>query len=159
MPMSYSATHLEIAELPVILRQLITDSSSRLQAVDERTFQAKPAPDKWSKKEIIGHLIDSAQNNLRRFITAQYEEKPPHIIYDQDHWVAANGYDEVAAADLILLWKLLNERIASVLDRLPHGGGDKLCNTGKNSDDFRTLKFLANDYVGHARHHLSQVID
>jgi hypothetical protein len=159
MPVSYSPAHLDIAELPDILRQLTSDYSRRLQGIDERSFQAKPDANKWSKKEIIGHLIDSAQNNLRRFITAQYEARPPHIVYNQDLWVAANGYNEVPTADLILLWRLLNERIAAVLDRLPDGGCDKLCNVGKNSDNFRTLNYLANDYIGHARHHLNQIFD
>jgi hypothetical protein len=145
-------------QIPGVLRQLTADYAARLSQINNETFDAKPHPEKWSKKEILGHLIDSAQNNLRRFITAQYEAEPPHIVYDQDFWVAANGYNRADANDLILLWKLLNERIAAVLERLPGSKSDFLCNTGKGTNEFHTLGFLAADYLTHAKHHLSQII-
>ena len=44
---------------------------SDLQSID---WDYKPFPEKWSKKEVIGHLIDSAQINLQRFTRCTYEE-------------------------------------------------------------------------------------
>ena len=80
---------------------------------DETGYAAKPSPGKWSKKEILGHLIDSAQNNIRRFVVSQYEEKP-HIVYAQDEWVKAGGYQQYNTADLIELWQLLNKHLCMV---------------------------------------------
>ena len=74
------------------LQQIITEFTSRISAIPEKEFKAKPDPKKWSKQEVLGHLIDSAQNNLRRFIVGQYAASPPHIVYDQDFWVLANDY-------------------------------------------------------------------
>ena len=144
-------------EIATALRQLVSGYRKDLQRIDETTFSMKPNPAKWSKKEILGHLIDSAQNNLRRFITSQYEEHPPHIVYDQDYWVAANHYNDAAAEDLILLWTLLNDCIAAVLDKLTPEGMSRLCNTGKGTDELHPLGFLASDYVTHTRHHLQQI--
>lgn len=144
-------------QIAATLRKLVSGYLSDLQLIDENTFNAKPDPTKWSRKEILGHLIDSAQNNLRRFITSQYEEQPPHIVYDQDFWVAANQYNHASAKDLILLWKLLNDRIAAVLDQIPLEGMSKLCNTGKGRDELLPLSFLASDYVAHTQHHLQQI--
>jgi hypothetical protein len=56
-----------------------------LFAIGEPAFSSKPAPGKWSKKQIIGHLIDSATNNHQRFVRAQFETRP-RIYYDQNKW-------------------------------------------------------------------------
>ena len=73
------------------LEQTINEYLPQLRSLNETKAAIKPSPAKWSKKEIIGHLVDSAQNNLRRFIVAQYEDDPK-IIYRQDDWVRINNY-------------------------------------------------------------------
>jgi hypothetical protein len=73
------------------LHQIIADYSQALTLVSEKDFSSKPIPRKWSKKEILGHLVDSAQTNIRRFVVAQYE-KDPVIIYKQDNWVSISNY-------------------------------------------------------------------
>jgi hypothetical protein len=97
------------------LQSLLNEYSIKFAAISEPDFSHKPLPTKWSKKEVVGHLIDSAQNNLRRFIVAQYEPQPK-IVYDQDFWVNANGYQQMKKEEVISLWKLVNERICSVWD-------------------------------------------
>jgi len=72
------------------LETILSTYEPLLLKLDEQIASHKPSPSKWSKKELIGHLIDSAHNNLRRFIVAQYEEKPL-IKYAQDYWVLAAG--------------------------------------------------------------------
>ncbi len=74
------------------LREIIHTFSERISLINEADFSAKINPSKWSKKEVLGHLIDSAENNLRRFICSQYESQPPKIRYDQNFWVTANNY-------------------------------------------------------------------
>jgi hypothetical protein len=121
-------------------------------------LSAKPLPNKWSGKEVIGHLIDSAQNNLRRFIVGQYESAPPKITYEQDFWVNANGYQQMSATDVIALWKLINERIVAVLSNMPEMNYKRNADTGKITVQLHTLEFLADDYVKHLKHHINQVI-
>jgi DinB superfamily len=69
------------------LENIINFHLSNLKDITEEEYSFKPSPAKWSKKEILGHLIDSAQSNIRRFVVAQYEENP-FIKYNQDKWVA-----------------------------------------------------------------------
>jgi len=140
------------------LRLLITTYSTAFTALQEEDFGAKPSPEKWSKKEIVGHLIDSAQNNLRRFIVGQYETVPPHIVYDQDFWVKANNYQNMTSMDVIVMWMLVNFRISEVLDAMPEANYSKQCNTGKGNEQLYTLEWLAQDYVRHMKHHINQVI-
>ena len=97
------------------LLSILTTYSAKFNAIAENEFSAKPNPKKWSKKEIVGHLVDSGHNNLRRFIVGQYENQPPKITYEQDFWVAANGYQNLKQTEVIELWRLVNLNIVSVL--------------------------------------------
>jgi hypothetical protein len=140
------------------LLQLVDVYSTKIGAIPETDFANKPLPNKWSKKEVVGHLIDSAQNNLRRFICGQYELPPSKIVYDQDFWVNANGYQKMKKEEVIQLWKLINQRIGAVLENMPPENYSKSADTGKNSASLHALKWLAEDYVKHMKHHLNQVV-
>jgi hypothetical protein len=136
------------------LNQILNEFSAKIEAMPDHEFSAKPLPNKWSKKEVLGHLIDSAQNNLRRFICGQYEQKPSKIVYDQDLWVMSNGYQSMEKRDVIALWKLINERIAAVLTNMPADNYTKVSETS----ELRTLEWLAIDYVKHLKHHMNQIL-
>ena len=140
------------------LNNIISDYSVKISAISEQTFSAKPSPNKWSKKEVLGHLIDSAHNNLRRFICGQYEASPPKIVYEQDYWVNANAYQKMDPKEVIAMWILINGRIAAVLEQMPTSAYSKACDTEKNSVTLHTLEWLAADYVKHLKHHLNQII-
>lgn len=136
------------------LREIVNAYTRKVEAISEAEFSAKPLPHKWSKKEVLGHLIDSAQNNLRRFICGQYEEQPPFIAYQQDFWVTANQYQQMSKEDVIQLWRLLNLRICAVLENMPGENYRKEINTG----NLHSLEWLAEDYVKHLKHHMNQII-
>jgi hypothetical protein len=81
-------------------------------------WEHKPAPNKWSNKEIIGHLCDSAMINLQRFVRCTYEENFK-LTYEQDQLVIAQHYQEMEVENLLELWRLLNLQIARVLMQYP----------------------------------------
>lgn len=56
------------------LEQIISEHLPALHQLTNEAWLYKPAPDKWSRKEILGHLADSAHSNIRRFVVAQYED-------------------------------------------------------------------------------------
>ena len=139
------------------LRSIVTEFADRLNTIAPEELAVKTNPKKWSRKEVIGHLIDSAQNNLRRFVVGQYDQTA-NIIYDQDFWVRANDYQSMKAEEIILLWKLLNERICVVLTNMSDDALKREVNTGKHIPELHSLEWLAADYVKHMKHHLNQVI-
>jgi len=139
------------------LEEILAMYTGRLETITEDDFALKPSPEKWSKKEILGHLVDSAQNNIQRFIRAHYEDRP-HIIYNQDVWVLAQGYQHYPSADLIALWQLLNKHICIILSNMPVEIYNHLCDTGRNEERQYTVEFLAKDYIVHLVHHLKQII-
>jgi len=136
------------------LQSIIEGYSEQLYSLQEDVWVHKPNPSKWSKKEVLGHLIDSAQNNIRRFIVAQYEDNPK-IVYAQDNWVAAANYQNYITRDLIDLWTLLNKHICMVLKNIPSGAEERLSET----EETHSIKWLAADYNKHLLHHLHQVLD
>jgi hypothetical protein len=140
--------------IAVELNAIIDKHLPALQFIKEGEYSFKPSPAKWSKKEILGHLIDSAQNNIRRFIVAQYESKPK-IVYMQDNWVSIANYQDYNLPDLISLWYLLNKHICHILKSLPPEAVEKECMT----EESHTIKWLAQDYNRHLLHHLHQILN
>jgi len=140
------------------LKEIVSAYTKKISAIPDAEFSAKPLPHKWSKKEVLGHLIDSAQNNLRRFVCSQYESTPPHITYDQDFWVKANGYARASKDDIIELWRLCNDQIGRILEAVPGADYKRTIDTGKEAPQLRTLEWLAEDYVKHMKHHINQII-
>jgi hypothetical protein len=126
----------------------------RLSEIDEEHFSAKPSPTKWSKKQILGHLIDSAANNHHKWIRGQFEDKP-FIRYDQDSWNAAGHYNEIAASQLIAFWKAYNVQILSLIKLIPEDVLQRQCFNG--SQDV-TLEWLFDDYVVHLEHHMRHIV-
>jgi hypothetical protein len=119
-------------------------------------WERKPEPGKWSNKEIIGHLCDSAQINLQRFIRCTYEENFK-LIYEQEEWVIAQHYQEMNVADLLQLWRLLNLQISRALSDYPADRWQARCDNSKNEVQLHTVEFLAQDYLDHFQHHLKQI--
>ncbi|MEO6328861.1 MAG: DinB family protein [Ginsengibacter sp.] len=136
------------------LEMMVEKYLSQLNALSDDEFIYKPSPEKWSKKEIIGHLIDSAQNNIRRFIVAQYELNPA-IAYNQDEWVAINDYQHQSLEQLIQLWYLINKQIVTVLKNTSNEMAQRTCDAGQ----IQTIEWLASDYIKHLTHHLHQVLN
>lgn len=136
------------------LEGVIDQHVAALRAIPKDKIEYKASPRKWSKKEILGHMVDSAQNNIRRFIVAQYEDIPA-ITYRQDDWVSIAHYQEYDQDDLINLWYLLNRHIVFVLKNMPAEALQRSCKT----EALHTIDWLASDYLRHLLHHLHQVLD
>ncbi|MEJ0057576.1 MAG: DinB family protein [Bacteroidota bacterium] len=140
------------------LQQIVEAYSKKIKGISEDEFSRKPLPNKWSRKEVLGHLIDSGQNNLRRFTCAQYETKPSKIAYDQDFWVKAGNYQNQPSADVIEFWIAINRQICATLRAMPKENYSKVSNVGKLEVKLLSIEFLADDYVRHLKHHLNQII-
>jgi hypothetical protein len=125
----------------------------KLRDISEADFAFKLDPKKWSKKEILGHLVDSAANNHQRFIRTQYEDTPS-IKYDQDKWVELNDWQNWPTTMIIDFWMMYNRRIIEVIKRIPPDKLTKICKVG---DKTFTLDFLIDDYITHLQHHLAQL--
>lgn len=118
----------------------------------------KPAPGKWSKQEILGHLIDSALNNLKRFTEIQFLPQPYKVIsYRQNELVAINHYQDLQLSHLLDLWKGLNQQICFVVQNIPPEKLDYPVDPQYDNGEMKSLGWIICDYVAHLEHHLRQV--
>jgi hypothetical protein len=148
------------------LRAAIDEGAALFAGASEERTARQPAPDKWSAREVIGHLIDSACNNHRRFIVNQEAQRLAVDPYEQETWVARQGYAETPASELVALWTSYNRHLARVIERIPDAvlhdargpmGDRRFPYTDLPAGDVATLRHLVEDYVGHLRHHLDQI--
>jgi hypothetical protein len=126
-----------------------------IRRIADETMNRVPAPGKWSRKQIMGHLIDSAANNHHRFVRSQFDHSPT-IYYDTDKWNAAGHYDKMTPEHVVDFWQAYNRFLAVLLRQLPESAYARLCDTG---GDNVTLGFVIVDYVVHLEHHLRQVAE
>jgi GNAT superfamily N-acetyltransferase len=139
------------------LKDTIDKALEKFKTIDEATWKAKTDFKKWSKKEILGHLIDSAANNHQRFVRAQYHEKLASPIYKQDKWVDLQNYQNSATAELQELWYAYNRHLCAVIHHIRYDKIQTVCIIGENEPV--TLAFLVEDYISHLQHHLKQIFE
>ena len=140
------------------LKNIIEHFPTGILKIKEEELRFSIAEGKWSKKEIIGHLIDSARVNLQRFLEAQHSPAP-YIVkrYMQVELVALNDYQNIPTLEIIQLWKSLNQQIANVFDRVPDSELSKRVEI-PHEDRIKDLRFIMEDYVAHLEHHVKQIL-
>ncbi|WP_312171191.1 DinB family protein [Chryseobacterium sp.] len=139
-----------------ILKNIVDEQLLRFEEIYEEDWSHKTSPENWSKKEILGHLCDSAMANLRKFVITQYKENE-NIVYDQDFWVKAQNYQNTPTLDIIALWKLLNYQIVRIVENMQDEALQKTCDMTKTKPQIFTLEFIINDYISHLQHHLKAI--
>ncbi|MFZ1081624.1 MAG: DinB family protein [Candidatus Kryptoniota bacterium] len=133
------------------LQQLIADWQPRLSRISETDSQSIVGT-KWTRKQTLGHLIDSAANNHQRFVRLQQGNLAGFPGYDQELWVNAGNYNLNTWSNLVDLWSQYNRQLAIVIENVDPG-----CKTNVWEDRSFSLEFLIDDYVRHLLHHLEQL--
>ena len=136
------------------LRILLNDLPDRLKRIPAARVELKPDPSKWSPKQELGHLIDSAVNNHRRILLTQLENSPALPSYDGD-WVEVQHYQERGWNELVHLWSALNQHLLAASEAVPELAWNRTCTIGDSEPV--TLKFVVDDYVDHMVHHLRHI--
>jgi hypothetical protein len=138
------------------LLSMLSKAVSTLRDISEATASVRPAPGKWSKKEILGHLIDSAVNNHQRFVRLQMASLLELPGYEQDRWVQLGHYQDRPWTDIIDLWLDLNTHLVTVIRHIDPSCLENIWRTpaGKEFE----LGFIARDYLDHMQHHLDQIL-
>jgi hypothetical protein len=147
-------------DLALLLRQTADRDLPSLRAFTEQQSleHARPVPGSanlWSRREEIGHLIDSAANNHIRFVLATIDTEYRGPGYAQDKWVEAHGYRELPWSMLVDFWYRYNILLAHVVERIPEAHLNNRCVIGWG---VVSLRFVIEDYVLHMQHHLDRIL-
>jgi len=126
---------------------------NKYRDLDNKTTSKRLAADRWTLKEIMGHLIDSASNNHQRFVRLQITEKLifPDYSKDNSKWLEIENYNEMNFSDILLLWRQYNVLLGNIIKKVDES---KLNNYWELDGDKITLKYLMIDYVRHLKDHL-----
>jgi hypothetical protein len=142
-------------KLSLELGRIVESAEPVLRRVSEEESGRRALEGGWSRKQVLGHLIDSASNNHQRFVRASLAEALDFPAYEQTGCVRVQAPQEAAWPMLVDLWASYNRYLAHVIARLPENKLRVPCRIG--GDEPVTLEFLADDYVRHLEHHLGQM--
>jgi hypothetical protein len=135
--------------------ELVTIIPAKIAAISEKEMAHRPAPNKWSKKEILGHLLDSAANNQQRFVRGQFENVP-FIKYDQNNWNTFNHYQDLDTKHIVEFWTIYNRHLIEIAKRIPTKNLKREVNSGGEKP--MSLAWFIDDYVEHMDYHLRQIV-
>jgi DinB superfamily len=139
-----------------LLNDLINEVPQRIKNTPEPKMKEPILEEKWERIEILGHLCDSAFNNISRVIRAQFEEQPFRVIpYEQNYWVKLNDYKNQSTEDVVTLWTVLNRQFIKIISSIPEEKLALACTLP--SGETKTLQWLIEDYLTHMEHHLEQI--
>lgn len=148
-------------------RKTVRLASLALLEMSDQEASVRPAQDKWSPKEIIGHLIDSASNNHQRFVRAMFTDDLVFPGYQQNDWVKVQQYQEESWPSLVEFWARFNLHLLQVMSVVPEDirtrprpkhNLDEIAWKTVPKDQPATLDYFMRDYVDHLRHHLHQIL-
>lgn len=148
-------------------KSVLESSEQIFRSINDEQSSKRLSPSKWSSKEILGHLIDSSINNIRRLVLSQIQEDLIFSGYQQDDWVRIQNYHYRDWNFLIDLWKLNNIHLINIVEAIP---GDLLTKEFEDhnfdqilSESFApdkpvTIEILIRDYLSHMKHHIDQIL-
>jgi hypothetical protein len=144
-----------MTEISEQLISAVDQAEPRLRRFKGRETETSLRAGGWSRKQILGHLIDSASNNHQRFVRAGLQDSLDFPGYDQEGCVRFGAPEEADWPLLVSLWASYNRYLAHVISRIPESKRDTACRIGAGEPV--TLSFLVSDYLRHLMHHLRQI--
>lgn len=126
-----------------------------LRGLSEKELARKPAPGKWSIKEVIAHLADGEVilGSRMRFVAAM--DRPMIVGYDQDAFVERLGIDRVKTSALFDDFAAVRAANVALLKRLPEGAAQRVgLHTERGEETIETMLVM---YAGHDRIHEEQI--
>ena len=130
--------------------------ATAVTGVPEAVLKRKPAPEKWSIHEIVGHLADVEIIFGYRIRQVLADKDPKFAPVDQDAWAEHLGYMEAAIPELIAQFGVNRYHSLRLLRRIEVEDLEK---SGFHPEKNRqvTLEEIVQYWVGHGPNHFAQI--
>jgi hypothetical protein len=125
-----------------------------LEGATDAELDAKPAPEKWSAREIVHHLADSEMTSAIRLRLLLAEERAAIRPYDEKQFARSLHYDRPIASSL-LAFQAARSSNGELLDRLSDAEWAKE-GTHPEHGSYGVERWLE-IYADHAHNHASQI--
>ncbi len=130
------------------------DLDSLLERVTEEASTFRYAPEKWSIRQLVGHLIDGERLFAMRALCFSRRESSSLPGFDENKYVANSAYDDVSCVELRREFRILREANTMMFSRL---GDEEWRRSGIASENAVSVRALAYIMVGHPRHHMNVI--
>lgn len=130
----------------------------KLYAMPAALTESPWAQGKWTRKQVLGHLIDSASTNHQRFVRGQLSKHAVIPGYNPDQWVEVQKYQELPWLTILNLWYAYNQHLLGIASKIESDKLDNVIQIAGESFE-APLRWWVTDYVRHLRHHLGQVFN
>ncbi len=134
----------------------LVDAFEKLMIENRSISKVKLSADKWTLKEMVGHLIDSASNNHQRFVRLQIDRKITIPGYEAEQWVSVSNLENLSYKFVVGLWRMYNDYLLNLIKGIKP---ESLKNLWVLAGDEMSLEFLIDDYYTHMEMHFNMFIE
>ena len=127
------------------------DTARMLGELPEARGNHAYAPDKWTLKEVVGHMADGERVFAYRALRFARGDATPLPGFEEQAWAPASGARERTLADLAAELRVVRSATLALLRGLPPGADLR---RGVANDQEISVRALAWIIAGHERHHL-----
>jgi hypothetical protein len=136
--------------------EVLTQVEQLLRNLDDVSVSFKASSEKWTPRQVIGHLIASGNNNQMKFTSLSNHSNIDVVGYLQDEWIKAQNYQAFNWQNLLNLWHGLNLHITHIKIPTPY---DMLNHEiSVNGIGPLRLDFIMSDDIEHLKHPINQAL-
>jgi len=128
-----------------------SETAALLAGIGEEKGAYRYAPDKWSIKEVVGHVTDAERVFAYRVMAIARGEQQPLPGFDEKEWMRYAGFDARPFADVVEDLTATRRATLALLRSLP---ADAWTRTGTASGNPVSARAVAYTLLGHERHHV-----
>ncbi len=132
----------------------LESTGAMLDAVDEVAAGHRYAPDKWSVRQMVGHLGDTERIMAYRALRIARGDATPLPGFEQDDYVAAAGADARTLVDLVREWRDVRRATITLVASFDEAA---LARRGTASGGPMSVRALAYIIPGHEAHHVQML--